>query len=409
VERSVADRAEKDGRRLIFFAPDLTDGSTIKRVQDFIDYGYRITVFGFRRQRYNRDYNPPWSYVSLGATSDGRYWHRIWALLKAIPIVIKNRRRLRRASVFYARNIDQLILALIGRLVACGRVTLAYEVLDIPPILTGRKPASILLRMIERWCLRHVRLLVLSSPGFHRNYYLPTQGYRREWFLLENKLHPSALNHLSGERRMRGDGADERGPYQWVVGYFGLIRGEATFDLMTRVAARLQDRVLFKFRGILTTVDEEKFFAALKRSRNMVYEGPYLAPRDLPSLYRQVDFAWALDLEHADHNSRWLLPCRFYEAGLHGVPCLAVQGFEIGALIERLGVGWTFDGLLEEAIVRFFETLTRAAYQEKCQRLLSLPIATFVSGDDVTELCRILEGRPRPVGNLPIQPIAKAG
>ena len=33
--------------------------------------GYRVTVFGFRRERYNRDYAPAWPYVPLGTTADG--------------------------------------------------------------------------------------------------------------------------------------------------------------------------------------------------------------------------------------------------------------------------------------------------------------------------------------------------
>ena len=116
-----------------------------------------------------------------------------------------------------------------------------------------------------------------------------------------------------------------------MVGYFGLIRGEATFDLIARLADRLQGRVMFKFGGVLTTVEQAKFDAVLQRCPNIVYGGPYLPQQDLERLYRDVDFAWALDLEHTDHNSRWLMPCRFYEAGYFGVPCLAVHGFEVGS------------------------------------------------------------------------------
>ena len=47
------------------------------------------------------------------------------------------------------------------------------------------------LRAIERLCLRRVSLLVLSSPGFHRNYFSAVQKYAGAWFLLENKLYPS--------------------------------------------------------------------------------------------------------------------------------------------------------------------------------------------------------------------------
>ena len=375
------DTSPAGGSELLFFCPDVTDASTLKRVQQFMDFGYRVTVFGFRRERYNTAYQPPWPNIPLGLTTDARYWHRVRALLRAIPALFAHRDALKRAAVFYARNIDQLLLAFLARLICSSRAPVTYEVLDIPPILMRRGLVPTLVRMIERLCLRRISLLVVSSPAFHRNYYAAVQKYRGDWFLLENKLHPSISSPLPAVRRVA-----ERGR-PWVVGYFGLIRGESTFALMTRLAERLQGRILFKFGGILTTVDQAKFDEVLRRCPNIVYGGPYLPQQDLEHLYRDVDFTWALDLEHTDHNSRWLMPCRFYEAGYFGIPCLAVHGFEVGNTIEQHRIGWTFDAPLEESLIRFFERLTPADYEHIRGRLRSVPRSMFVAGDDVARLC----------------------
>jgi succinoglycan biosynthesis protein ExoL len=393
------DDGAKGGRELIFFCPDITDATTLKRVRQFQDQGYPVTVFGFRRERYNRDYAPSWPYVPLGATADGRYGQRLRALAAALPAIVANRRRMAGASVFYARNIDQLILTLLARPLARSRAPIAYEVLDIPPILTGHGIRSWLLRAIERYCLRQTRVLVVSSPGFHRNYYQDIQNYDGDWFLLENKLHPSIGRAPKPAPEAGGAARARRAGRRWVVGYYGLIRGDDTFDLMTRLAERLRDRVVFKFRGVLTTVDERKFRAALERNENMVYEGPYVPHQDLGRLYGDVDFAWALDLEHVDHNSRWLMPCRFYEAGFFGVPCLAVRGFEVGERVERLGVGWTFGDPLEESLVRFFETLDPADYEARRARLAAMPRDAFVAGEDVAGLCAMIDGRCSGAGD----------
>ncbi len=375
--------ARSDGE-LLFFCPDVTDASTLKRVQQFIDHGYRVTVFSFRRSRYNTAYQPPWPNVPLGFTADARYLHRLRALLCAIPVLFAHRAALGRAAVLYARNIDQLFLALLARLIAFSRAPVAYEVLDIPSILMQRGLMPALLRTIERLCLKGVRLLVVSSPAFHRNYYVAVQNYRGRWFLLENKLHPPISRPPPSVRS-----AAERDRI-WVVGYFGLIRGESTVALIARLAERLQGRVRFKFAGILTTVDQARFDELVRRCPNVVYDGPYLPQQDLERLYRDVDFAWALDLEHTDHNSRWLMPCRFYEAGYFGIPCLAVHSFEVGAMIEAHRIGWTFDVPLEELLVRFFERLTPADYERIRGRLRSVPPSMFVAGDDVTQLCTML-------------------
>jgi succinoglycan biosynthesis protein ExoL len=377
-------------RKLVFFSPDLTDVSTSKRAQGFLDHGFRLTVFGFRRTRYNRTYEPTWPYVALGRTEDGNYWQRIRALICCLPRLVANRWLLNGATIVYARNIDQLLLALLTRLLFARQARIAYEVLDIPPALVADGLVGRTLRWLERLCMRRIGLLVVSSPAYFACYYATVQGYRRPWFLLENKVDASVLSLRprtpSRPRVIAGRGNG----YKWTVAYVGLIRGQETFELIRRIAARLRDTVLFEFHGVLTTVDPERFRVALRDNKNMIYRGAYINPRDLRDIYERVDFSWALDLEHVDHNSRWLRPCRFYEAGLYGVPCVAIREFEIGQFIESMGVGWTFSPPYGDQLVRFFETLSPIQYEARCRRLQALPVETFVARDDMASLCRLL-------------------
>ncbi len=381
-------RASEDVPGLAFFAPDVTEISTIKRVAAFHDNGMRPLTLGFRRTRCNRDFQPSWPYVSLGHTRDGRHWQRAWALLAAIPTLLGIRGKLKNVPIFYARNLDLLLLALLARRLFNPHAVVAYEVLDIQPAFLGTSWKAAALRWIERQCLRRVALLVLSSPGFLRHYYRGRQGYAGHWFLQENKLHRSALAFLpTASARVVAREPEGR----WVVGYFGLIRGEATIRLVQRLADRLRDKVLFRFRGVFTTVEEGHFRAIFREHANVVYEGEYAHPQDLGAIYAGVDLAWAIDLEDVQHNSRWLLPNRFYEAGICGVPCLAAAGFELGAMIDRLGVGWSFEEPLEDTLVGFFERLGRPDYETRCRRLAALPRSSFVAGEDTSALCGLLK------------------
>jgi succinoglycan biosynthesis protein ExoL len=378
---------------LIYFAPDFTEVATIARARAFFDHGFRPAIFAFRRGRYNCGYQASWLEVDLGRTRDGRYLHRAAALCRALPVLWAWRQQLRAASVFYARNLDQLALALVARWLA-GRSGLAvYEVLDVAPALTDPGRLGRLMRLAERLLLRQVGLLVVSSPGFLKHYYVPAQGYRGPHFVLENKLYPPERSATATD--VPAGPVVDRGRYRWVVGCFGLIRGQTTFDLITRLAERLSDEVLFYFRGVVTTVDPTRFAETIARHDNMVYGGPYVNPDDLAALYGAVDLVWALDFEHEDANSRWLMPCRFYEAGAFGVPCLAARGFQVGDRIDALGVGWTFEAPYEDAIARFFGKLDRADYGRVRANLARLPRATFIAGDDVAALCRLLGTGPR--------------
>lgn len=377
-------------RTAVFFAPDISDVSTIKRAETFLAHGYQLLVFGFRRDNYNRDFEPSWPYTPLGRTQDRRYGRRLAALLTAIPRVFAKRTALRRAAFIYARNIDQLLLALLARLIGRKSARIVYEVLDIQPAFVGSGWQARLLRSVERFALRRTDLLVVSSPGFLRHYFLPLQGYRKPWFLLENKL-PANFPAVAGADRESGRAQARRHSYRWVVGYCGLIRGQATLDLIVRLAERLQGLVLFKFHGILTTVDPKAFTAAITRLDNLVYEGDYVNPRDLAAIYGDLDFAWAIDLEHRSHNSRWLLPCRFYEAGYFGIPCLTAGGFEVGRMVAERQIGWNFSEPYEDELVKFFLSLTETEYDETRRRLLGLPESDFVAGEDTSELIEMID------------------
>ena len=284
--------------------------------------------------------------------------------------------------MFYARNIDQLLLAMVARLLGGSRAPVVYEVLDIPPILMRQGISAALLRWIERRCLEHVRLLALSSPAFHRNYYAAIQHHRGPWFLVENKLHPS-IARIARPTRPR----PVRGGRPWVVGYFGLIRGEDTFALMARLAERLQGRVQFVFRGALTTVDPARF------RRDAEAAAEHDLRRSLPAPQRSRDALsrgrLRLGARPRAHRPQFALADALpvLRGGYFGVPCLAVRDFQVGSVVEQHGIGFTFDQPLEERLVRFFETLTVADYERICAELARMPDDMFVAGDDVAKLC----------------------
>lgn len=383
-------RQTDSGKRIVFFEPDLTETTTIARVEEAIAGGFDPIVFGFRRGRYNRQYAAPWSEIELGRTEDARYWRRVKSLCCAIPAVVRHRQKLRPAAIFLARNLDQLLLALLARFVFNRRAVLVYEVVDIQPAFTRPGFQGALIRFVERCCLRKIGLLIVSSPAFFHNYFAKVQSYRGEWLLLENKLRQSPEAASALQRRVEPPRAPRAGNH-WVIGYFGLIRGQATIELMVKIARALPDTVEFVFRGVLTTVDHAWFHRVVAEVANIRYGGEYTNPGDLPALYGGVDLAWALDLEDTACNSRWLLPCRFYEAGFFAVPCLAVRDFEVGRLIDCLGVGWSFAPPLEQSLIEFFRSLTPALYEEKRRRLAACPTNAFVSGDADPILCQTLE------------------
>ena len=155
-------RQKSSDKSIVFFEPDLSETTTIARVREFMDGGFDPVVFGFRRGRYNKNYAAAWSEIVLGRTQDARYWDRIKALLGALPAIIKHRRRVASNAIFLARNLDQLLLALFAQLLFNRGAVLAYEVVDIQPAFTRHGFRGVLIRGIERLCIKRIDLLIVS-------------------------------------------------------------------------------------------------------------------------------------------------------------------------------------------------------------------------------------------------------
>src|SRR5262249_5485700 len=149
------------------------------------------TAFTFRRLRNKRTRTPFWTNVDLGVTEDRNYLKRLPKLVSGLFKTLAHREQLKQAQVFYARNIDMLILASFARMLTRSPAPLVYEVLDIQRIFLGEGRRNKAVRWMERSLLRHAQLLVVSSPDFMSRYFVPTQGYDGAWHLLENKVSAS--------------------------------------------------------------------------------------------------------------------------------------------------------------------------------------------------------------------------
>ncbi len=387
-----------------YFGQDCTDSAVIRRIAAFQAAGAQVLGFTFRREKFNRSYRPAWDNLPLGVTCDRNYRGRLGKLIRAAWVLLANRRRLAGISMFYARNIDMALLAWFARLVSRSAAPLVYEVLDVQRAFLGPSPSARLLRWVERRVLARCRLLVVSSPGFVCHYFQPAQRYRGDWFLLENKILGPQLRAMQvPQADVLARVAALRGG-RWVIGWFGTLRCVESLRMLAAIAEALPDKVLIYLRGFPTETGLEPFLAVVGRYPNMVYEGEFFSPRDLPTLYSAVDFAWGFDFLDAGGNSDWLLPNRLYDAGYFSVPVLAAARTQTGAHVTNLGLGWTFEAPHAPAVAEFLRRVTAEEVAACRDRIATLPRSLFCEEDDTRRLMNtVLAARLQPALEVPAQ------
>ena len=394
IDKPVATSAEVQSTRarVIYVAPDCTDGAVRRRARGFLDAGVELISFCFRRHRYNVDFVPDWPNIELGVTTERRLLARVLAVFRSLKTSYDHRRTWRSASLLYARNLDLAVLTLIGKALTRSRAAFVYEVLDVHPATTQSGIRGVLLRWLERRVLARSRLLVISSPAFLRHYFQPIQGYRGESFLLENKWPSTEMSALA--RRLDWGLADQE-PI-WTIGWFGNIRCPESLEILTALADAFPTRIRIYIRGCATLLGEGKLLEVVRERDNMIFDGEYNAPGDLREIYSHVHFNWCIDL-CGGKNSLWLLPNRLYEGGFFGIPALAIGNQETGRVVRERNLGISLDIPVVEHLSRILSTITREEYGRLRRGIEGLPEANFVDYGDMARLMRTVtqQGSPR--------------
>ena len=378
-------------KRIEVFGFDVAEISQIRRIRALAALGHQVHSFTMRRENMNKAFEPDWPNTHLFMTENENLQKRVAVVAKSIWKMRRYRKSLATADMIIARNLDMLAIACAARLIAgAPRTPIVYECLDINGALCRNDLKSRLMRAAERFLLRHVQLLVVSSPGFVREYFAPIQNYVGPTALWENKL--AAGCHLPARPTQRPL-ADR--PLR--IGWVGTIRCAPSLHILADLADRLGPKVEIRIHGVVHRHALPDFDDVVAARPSMTFCGGYAYPDDLTRVYEDCDVVWAQDLWQRGNNSDWLLPNRIYEASWAGCPSIALADTETGRRIEADDLGWVIPSGDGRALAELLSTLSPSAIQAKGQALLDRPETDFVQSYEeietvVRQLCSQKKG-----------------
>jgi succinoglycan biosynthesis protein ExoL len=387
---------------ITYFANDLADAAVARRVQMLQMGGASVTVIGFRRTEQPIRQVAGADAVDLGQTFDARFLHRAAKVLHRSLQARRWKAMVAQSDVLLARNLEMAVLANFTRRWAGSNVRLAYECLDIHGLLLGRGAPSAMIRWWERRLLQKSAVLVVSSPGFLRNYFdrlkipLPTV------VVSENKRMVTAAD----APRPAPDQSQNHPP--WRIGWFGNIRCVRSFEILQGLARRHPDLIDVELRG-RPTGKLQALIAENLPFANMRFNGPY-APSELASIYQGCDLAWAIDLWQQGQNADWLLPNRIYEGSFYNCLPIARAGTETAHWLDDRGAGVILQNPDDELEV-FMTTLTPARYAELRHAVAAILTTDLVHTiDECQQFVRLLAGKQAGCrANLDFTPPVRSG
>jgi len=307
--------------------------------------------------------------ASLGHIQHGRYFMRMWHLLRALPTV---RRHACAADVLYAFGLDMALLAVLAR----GwkyRIPLVYEVGDVFQYMR-RTSLSRAARLLERMVLRLISLVVPVTRGFAEEYYIPTQRVSPSRILvLENKV-PAGV--ADNEIRQQVPSTQP----VLTIGRFGMIRDRISWEILKEIVRQGGGRVRVRLHGFFMGLDGyEEDLAAIPE---LDYRGPYKNPDDLVDVYDGIDISWVADSSSGGPEARWTRSNRFYEACAFARPMLVYSHQADGFAADEHGLGLLLDMSRPTECVRSVLSITDADLVDWHRNMLSLPREVYELTND---------------------------
>jgi succinoglycan biosynthesis protein ExoL len=352
---------------IAYLAHDTNDAAVERRVRMFQEGGDEVRLGGFHR----RAPHPEVAGVAvhdLGETADARLLSRLGTVARHLIRPADARALVAGADVIVARNLEMLGVA--ARVAQPGQ-RLVYECLDIHRLLLSDSAPARAVQAIERRLLSRVDMVLTSAPAFRDAYFRERRGYTGPIWLEENRL-----LQIGGERsEPTAPAANKGSPLR--IGWFGMLRCHRSLAILRALTQQCAGEIEVLIAGIPSYTEFDDFDRDVADTPGVRFVGRYAAG-DLPRLYGDVDFAWAIDYFEEGQNSRWLLPNRLYESLSFGAVPIALSTVETGRWCTEHGVGVLVEDPAAE-LPRLLARLSQSALTQLRAAAATLPRSLVVA------------------------------
>lgn len=347
---------------VVFFLNCITQQRCLKRVQEFMDAGYEVAVYGFYRQGKEMPVDTSFEIHSLGVIDNRTpYIRRAFRLTQELRRVIQTYRR--RNVIFYLFNMDMALCSL-----PWLKHKFIYEESDLVHAYCGRKGFEVFMEQLCKRVIRKSLMSVFTSEGFVEYHF----GAKRPSHIhvITNRVHTRvATLPVPPKIPLCHEGLS--------IGFVGIIRYPSVVNLC-RAFLEANPHNEFHFFGLVT---EPQLFYPLKQYAGCHFHGTYKNPEDLPYIYSRLHLVVSTyDATHV--NVRFLEPNKLYEAIYFDTPIIVTKGTFLARKVNRLGIGFEVDALNADDIQRLLRQLTVEQVSEKVQNIRKLDKGTALNRND---------------------------
>lgn len=345
-----------DKKKIVFILNNITITRCLKRVSEFIDNGYEVEVYGFKKE--NEDgYAVPngFTITVLGTFSQEQpYFERLKVYYRSLKPLFKKYKKQDVVFYYFFFNI-----AFAARL-QCRRPFI-YEESDMPYLSMGNKWVRKWLSRIDKKIIKKSLLTVMTSEGFIDYHF----GKERpdNIVIVPNRVNPGLMN-LPYSMKQQHD---------WdrlSIAFVGGFRYLSVLNFAEVIGESFPQHEFHVFGNIISNGDG--LHTLCEKYSNIHFHGKFKNPDDLPGIYGSIDLVLAA-YDVTSINAQYAEPNKMYEAIFFRVPIIVSKGTFLAIKVEALNIGYAVNGLDKDEIREFLTGLTQESYNNKIKGLNAIP------------------------------------
>lgn len=350
---------------IVFILSSSVNQNGIKRIDEFIERGYNVKVYGFNR---GVKYSNKSKYININIlasfSNNQPYQKRLGLMRKGIKSALAETDG--QDCVYYLIGPD---VAMIFTLICKKRYI--YEEPDLVHTYINNRCIRNILERIDKRIIRKSILSVFRSEGFPIYHF--GDNIPDNCTVITNRLNKDIQRFPLVEKK-------EMDIKHLRIGFVGGIRFKSIKNF-AQVFCKNFPKSEFHFYGILDTEKEKQLFKPLEKYENCYFHGSFKNPDDMPSIYSSIDFLLSTyDVEF--ENVRYAEPNKIYEAIYFETPIIVSKGTFLGDKVTRLGIGYVVNPLNEKEITSFINGLTIDDVKDKIAHMQNIPKEELINRND---------------------------
>lgn len=307
-------------KKIVFFLNSIQQQRCIKRIEEFIKYGYEVDVYGFNRSVVVPTKPQNFDIKVIGTYNNSMpYYKRFFLIYSSLKRTIAKYKN--KDVIFYYFLLD---IALPARLIS--NKPFIYEVSDLMHTYLP-KPLIPIFDFIEKRICDKSITTVFTSAGFIEYYKFKNNT---KYFVIPNKLNSSIQNYKIISKSL----PDIK---SLKFAFVGALRNEPLYSFLSVLIDKFPQHQ-FHFWGLIDDSLEDKY-KSIFQSPNVFNHGSFSNPRDLSQIYSQIDILLAT------YDNRHLNPCyaepnKLYEAIYFETPIIVSDNTYLASVVEKNHAGF---------------------------------------------------------------------